>query len=85
MPTAKVTAKGQITIPKDVRDALGVEAGDHVHFLIRGDGVVEMLPRTRDLLTLAGCLARGGRRATVEEMDRGIAAAVAAEHARSSE
>ena len=37
--SAKVMAKGQITIPKDVRDVLGVSNGDRVTFIIEGNTV----------------------------------------------
>ncbi len=36
---AKVMSKGQITIPKDVRDILGVSSGDRVTFIIENDNV----------------------------------------------
>ena len=36
---AKVMAKGQITIPKDVRDVLGVSSGDRVSFIVEGNTV----------------------------------------------
>lgn len=36
---AKVMAKGQITIPKDVRDVLGVTTGDRVTFVVEGETV----------------------------------------------
>jgi AbrB family looped-hinge helix DNA binding protein len=36
---AKVMAKGQITIPKDVRKVLGVSEGDRVSFVVEGDSV----------------------------------------------
>lgn len=36
---AKVMAKGQITIPKDVRDVLGVASGDRVTFVVEGSTV----------------------------------------------
>ncbi len=36
---AKVMAKGQITIPKDVREALGVSSGDRVSFIVEGSTV----------------------------------------------
>lgn len=49
---AKVTSKGQVTIPKVVRDALGVEAGDCLLFRLEGDRVV--VTRTPDFLDLAG-------------------------------
>lgn len=37
--TAKVMAKGQITIPKDVRDAIGIKTGDRVTFVVEGNTV----------------------------------------------
>lgn len=36
---AKVMAKGQITIPKDVREILGVTSGDRVSFIVEGNSV----------------------------------------------
>ena len=36
---AKVMAKGQITIPKDVREVLGVTSGDRVTFIVEGNTV----------------------------------------------
>ena len=36
---AKIMAKGQITIPKDVRDVLGVSSGDRVTFIVEGNNV----------------------------------------------
>jgi antitoxin PrlF len=50
---ARVSSKGQITIPKSVRDALGLNEGDQVVFrLIEGQRAI--LARTPDLLDLAG-------------------------------
>ncbi len=84
MESAKVTSKGQITIPKVVRDSLGVRAGDRVHFLVREDGVVEMLPRTRELLSLAGFLRPEVLGVRIEDMDKGIAKAISFEFERST-
>ena len=36
---AKVMDKGQITIPKDIRDVLGVSSGDRVTFIVEGNSV----------------------------------------------
>lgn len=36
---AKVMAKGQVTIPKDVREVLGVSSGDRVTFIVEGSNV----------------------------------------------
>lgn len=49
---AKVTSKGQVTIPKDVRDALGIEEGDEVVFRLEQHRAI--LARTPHLLDLAG-------------------------------
>ena len=44
--TAKVLPKGQITIPKDVRLALGIDTGDRVMLVGDGDRIVMMNPAT---------------------------------------
>lgn len=49
---ARVTSKGQITIPKQVRDALGIAVGDQVVFRVEEHRAV--LARTPGLLELAG-------------------------------
>ena len=51
---AKVTSKGQVTVPKAVRDALGIKEGDEVVFRVEGNRAV--LARTPDLLDLAGSI-----------------------------
>lgn len=42
MPSAKLTSKGQITIPKEVREALGLHTGDRLAFRVHDDGRVEV-------------------------------------------
>lgn len=49
---AKLTSKGQVTVPKAVRDALGLKEGDQIVFRVEGSRAV--LARTPDFLTLAG-------------------------------
>jgi antitoxin PrlF len=49
---ARLTSKGQVTIPKAVREALGLGEGDHLVFRVEGRRAV--LARTADLLDLAG-------------------------------
>lgn len=51
---AKVTSKGQVTVPKAVRDALGIKEGDELVFRVDGDRAV--LARTPDFLSLAGTI-----------------------------
>lgn len=49
---ARLTSKGQVTLPKAVRDALGLHEGDRVVFRVEGSYAV--LARTTDLIELAG-------------------------------
>ena len=56
MPTAVLTSKGQITIPKEVRQALGVETGDRLEFVETGKGVFEVVAASRDVRELKGVI-----------------------------
>lgn len=53
--TARISSKGQLTVPKSVREALGLDVGDNVIFRVEGDRAV--LARTPDFLSLAGSIA----------------------------
>lgn len=52
---ARMSSKGQITVPKAVRDALGVGEGDEIVFHVEGDRAI--LARTPEFLELAGSVA----------------------------
>ena len=79
MPTATVTTKGQVTIPKSVRDLLRIEAGDQVDFVVTDDGDVLVRGVSVDVLELRGMLKRDRRRGvSVDEMN----AAILRQHAR---
>lgn len=58
MSDATLTAKGQTTIPKEIRERLGLEPGDKLTFTALSDGTVVMRAKTRKLLDLAGSLTR---------------------------
>ena len=83
MPEAKLTSKGQVTVPKEVREALHLDAGDRVQFFIREDGVVELRPQTVDLEDLYGILEYKGEPVTVEAMNEAIGKAVVASFEKS--
>ena len=78
MPSTTITSKGQVTIPKAVRDALGLKPGDRVAFLLQPDGRVLVEPETVDVRSLRGMLRREGETpVTVEEMNEAVARAAA--------
>jgi antitoxin PrlF len=52
---AKVTAKGQVTVPKAVREALGIRQGDEIVFRVEGNRA--LLAKTPNFLDLAGTVA----------------------------
>ena len=57
-----LTSKGQTTIPKDIRDNLGLKAGDRMTFTMLTDGTVVMRVKNKSVMSLAGSLRRKGRR-----------------------
>ncbi|MCX6458684.1 MAG: AbrB/MazE/SpoVT family DNA-binding domain-containing protein [Actinobacteria bacterium] len=69
--SARVTSKGQVTVPKSVRAALGIHEGDEIVFRVDGNRAV--LARTPDLLDLAGSIhvPAGKRNASWDEVLRG--------------
>ena len=74
MPSATITSKGQITIPKAVRDELGLREGDRVAFRVASDGRVVVEPETIDLLDLEGILKPRRKGVTLADMDEAIRA-----------
>jgi AbrB family looped-hinge helix DNA binding protein len=77
-----VTAKGQTTIPKAIREHLRLKPGAQVKFFVGHDGRVFMLP-VRPISELRGIVKYDGPPASVEEMDEAIAAAAIARFDRS--
>lgn len=68
---ATLTNKGQTTIPKEIRDSLGMKPGDRITFTLMPDGTVIMRAKTRRVMDLAGLLYRKGRKpVTIDEMSR---------------
>ena len=74
MPIAKLTSKGQITLPISVRNALGLSAGAQVDFL-PVDGSFVLVPVRSDVASLKGRFAgRVKKPVSVEAMNEAIAA-----------
>ncbi|GAB4235913.1 MAG: hypothetical protein OHK0028_12620 [Deltaproteobacteria bacterium] len=71
MPAATLTTKGQLVVPKAIRDLMGIHPGDRLDFVVLDDGNVLMRPATEDVRRLKGLLLRPGRTpVSVEEMNR---------------
>ncbi len=68
MASATVTSKGQITLPKSVRERLGVKRGDRVAFRERADGTLLVEAESVDLLELRGIVRSRKTGVTVEAM-----------------
>jgi AbrB family looped-hinge helix DNA binding protein len=74
MPSTTLTSKGQVTIPKAVRDELGLKEGDRIAFRVLEDGTVIVEPETVELLELKGILKPKRTGISVADMDQAIRA-----------
>ena len=73
MALATLTSKGQITIPKQVRQNLGISTGDRVEFIETAPGRYEVLAVARDIRTLKGIVGKAEKTASIDEMNTAIA------------
>jgi antitoxin PrlF len=74
MSEATMTSKGQVTIPADIRKAMGLSAGERVVFTRLDDGTTVMRPKTRSVLELKGMLKaarRNKRKVKIQDMNIG--------------
>jgi antitoxin PrlF len=71
-----ITAKGQATIPKAIREYLGVKPGDRIKFFLHPNGSVVLLPKL-PVAALRGMLKTPRPPVTIEEMDEAIASGAA--------
>lgn len=77
MSVGTMTSKGQITIPKDVREALGLTPGTKVTFTRTADGDFVLSTSKPSLMTLRGRLAHTGPTVALDEMDESVAGGAA--------
>ena len=73
MATATLTSKGQVTIPADVRQRLGLEAGDRIEF-VEIDGGYAIKPAIDDVRSLKGLLRKPAKPVSIEDMNDTIRA-----------
>ena len=69
--TSTNSSKGQVMIPKKIRERLHLETGDRIEFLVNTDGQVTILPVTQDITRLKGII-QAARPVSIEEMTRAI-------------
>ncbi len=73
MVTATLTSKGQLTIPKSVRDSLHLQTGDRVAFVVHGDSEATLKPVTKSVDAVFGKLHRPGQpRRSVADMKAAV-------------
>ena len=72
MPSAKLTSKGQITIPREVRKALRLHTGDRLAFRVQDDGTVLVETEKVSLKSLRGAMRTRIKGVTVEKMNEVI-------------
>lgn len=78
MTSATLTSKGQLTLPRDVRLAMGVGPGDRVDFVRMEDGNFAVLPATASVKVLKGLIAKPESPVSLDDMDAAIAGGGAA-------
>lgn len=72
---ATMTAKGQVTVPKVIRDKLRLKPGDRIDFLLDASGELRVTPVTASVKQLKGMVPRPKKPVTLEQMDDAIARA----------
>ena len=77
---SKITAKGQMTLPKEAREHLKIKPGDRVKFFIHPEGHLALLPVV-PATALKGLL-KTKKHATIEAMDKAIREGVVARYRR---
>ena len=78
----KMTSKGQITVPKAVRERLNVGPGDVLVFREQADGAIVVEAAATDLMALAGSITPQARGVTLDDMRDAVEAGVTARYKR---
>ena len=73
---ATITSKGQVTLPKPIRDKLHLRPGDKIDFTLEGD-VLRVTPVTAPVTQLKGMVPKPAVPVSLQEMDAAIARAAA--------
>lgn len=75
--TAMVSDKGQVTLPKALRDRLGIHAGSRLAFRVAADGTLNVQVLAKGSDALFGLLAKPGEPArSLDDMEAAVTATV---------
>lgn len=70
MTESTITAKGQTTVPADVRTLVQAKPGTRLVWSVTPDGTIIVRAKSKSILDMAGMLkARTGKRVAIEEMN----------------
>ena len=70
---ATITSKGQVTIPKDIRDIMKIGPGDQIDFVVSDQGEIYISPRKHDIRSIKGIFHKKGRKpASLKDMEKAI-------------
>jgi AbrB family looped-hinge helix DNA binding protein len=82
MATATMTSKGQVTIPVEIRQRMGLDTGDRVEFIELADGGFAIKPAIDDVRSLKGLLRKPAKPVSVDDMKSNIRQRATARHGR---
>jgi AbrB family looped-hinge helix DNA binding protein len=69
MATATMTSKGQITIPKVIREQLELKPGDRIQFIVNTSGAVVFLPSKQPMSQLKGIVQKPDQPVSLDDME----------------
>jgi AbrB family looped-hinge helix DNA binding protein len=74
MATATLTSKGQVTIPAEVRQRMGLDTGDRIEFVELDGGGYAIKPAIHDVRSLKGLLRKPTKPVSIEAMKAAVRA-----------
>ena len=73
---ATITSKGQVTLPKPIRDSLRLRPGDKIDFILEEDGCLRVAPVTASVTQLKGIVPKPESSISLEAMNEAVVEAV---------
>jgi len=73
MPISTLTSKGQVTVPKEVRERLQLKTGSRLDFIVSASGQVILKPVQSDFRSIRGIVRSARKRLSIREMNEAIA------------